>query len=59
MIMINYVKRFQAVLGAKQYQSRITISDRSSVGSTRRILGASGARGHLSMRPLHLRTALD
>ena len=49
----------QAVSSARRYQSRITMSNRSFVGSTRRILGATGARGNSSMQPLHLRTALD
>ena len=54
-------KRFQPVSSAKQYQSRITMPNRSSVGSTYHILGASGARGRgcLVEGPLHLRTALD
>ena len=54
-------ERCQAVSSAKRYQSRITISNRSSVGSTYRIPGAltAGARGCLVEGPLHLRTALE
>ena len=54
-LVVSGFKRFQARSDANR---RITMSNRSSVGATRRILGAQ-VRVVLVEGPLNLRTALD